>query len=337
MPDRRARENERVPGRFRILSIDGGGIRGIIPATVLTVLEQRAGKAVCDLFDMLVGTSTGGLLSLALSKPAAGRPGSPELPAAEILRRYERQGPQIFRRSLVDQVRSGWGLLDEKYPSRGLDSVLRENFGDTMLSEAVVDVIVTSYDLESREPYFFKRRKAKDTPATDNFPMWQAARATAAAPTYFEPIEVEVAGTTKRYGLVDGGVFANNPGMCGYAEAKRFHPDDDLVLLSLGTGESTDPIPYEKAKDWGLVSWPRPLLDVVFDGHSDATNYQLTQVMPEKRYFRLQQRLEYASDALDDASENNIRDLRREGDRLVARAEREGVFDELLPLLSNAA
>jgi len=196
-----------------------------------------------------------------------------------------------------------------------------------------VDVIVTSYDLEGRNPYFFKRRKARETPTEDDFPMLQAARATAAAPTYFEPLKLEIAGRTRRYGLVDGGVFANNPAMCGYAEAARFQRDHDLVLVSLGTGQRSDPIPYEKAKDWGLVNWPRPLLDVVFDGVSDATDYQLTQVMDDGRYFRLQTTLEEASGALDDASEQNLRALHREGERLVARAERDGVFERLMPLL----
>jgi patatin-like phospholipase/acyl hydrolase len=323
-----------MASRFRILSIDGGGIRGIIPGSVLAALEERAGRPVSKLFDMLVGTSTGGLLALALAKPApAPATTAPHWTAAKLLELYDRQGPVIFRRSILDQLRSGWGLLDEKYPSRGLDSVLSEEFGETMLSEALVDVIVTSYDLEGRNPYFFKRRKARETPTEDDFPMWQAARATAAAPTYFEPLKVEIGGRTRRYGLVDGGVFANNPAMCGYAEAARFQRDHDLVLLSLGTGQRSDPIPYEKAKDWGLVNWPRPLLDVVFDGVSDATDYQLTQVMDDGRYFRLQTLLEEASGALDDASEPNLRALRREGERLVARAERDGVFERLMPLL----
>ena len=221
----------------------------------------------------------------------------------------------IFRRSILDQLRSGWGLLDEKYPSRGLDSVLSENFGETMLSEALVDVIVTSYDLEGRNPYFFKRRKARGDTHRGRLPYVAGRTRDGRRADLFRAAEGRDRRPHASLRPRGRGRVRQQPAMCGYAEAARFQRDHDLVLVSLGTGQRSDPIPYEKAKDWGLVNWPRPLLDVVFDGVSDATDYQLTQVMDDGRYFRLQTTLEEASGALDDASEQNLRALHREGQR----------------------
>ena len=315
-----------MSGRYRILSIDGGGIRGIIPAVVLAEIEQRSGKRICELFDMFAGTSTGGILTLALAAPAAD--GGPQWSARELVDLYLENGPVIFRRSVWHWIRSAGGILDEKYPADGLESVLKRSFAETRLSQALVELLVTAYDIEGRDPFFFKRRRALEA-AGDDYPMWEVARATSSAPTYFEPFKL-AAGPA----LVDGGVFATNPSMSAYADARRFEPDAELVLVSLGTGQLERPIPYEKAKDWGVLEWARPILDVVFDGVADTTDYELRQVLEGGRYFRLQTSLDFGSDALDNASAANMRALVRKGEELVGAAETQGFFRDALPLLS---
>jgi uncharacterized protein len=117
---------------------------------------------------------------------------------------------------------------------------------------------------------------------------------------------------------VDGGVFAVNPAMSAFAEVMRHQPSAEVVLLSLGTGQRTRRRSYADIKNWGLVEWARPILDVVFDGVSDAVDYQLRHVLEEGRYWRLQVELTEASDDLDDASEENLRLLRRQAEELVA-------------------
>src|SRR6478736_3890203 len=150
--------------------------------------------------------------------------------------------------------------------------------------------------------------------------MREAARATAAAPTYFEPEKLTADGFT--FALCDGGVFAANPAMCAYAEARRRHPRAAIRLVSLGTGQLTRPLHYDDVKGWGLIEWARPLFDVVFDGVSDATDYELTQLLPAADYTRLQVELIGASDSLDDAHEANLEHLQDLGRRLiVARAD----------------
>ena len=290
---------------MRVLAIDGGGIRGLIPALVLTELERRAGRRAYEMFDLIAGTSTGGILACALCAPDP-------LPASDLVELYTGEGPKIFDRSVFQRIRTADGLLDEKYDDAALDGALERFLEHKRLAETRPDLIVPSYDTALPGPYFFKTTKARETPATDDFPLSVVARATSAAPTYFEAL---AAGDKA---LVDGGVFATNPAMCALAEALNTASPQEVVLVSLGTGEHTHPRTFDEIKDWGLVAWARPILDVVFDGVSDAVNYQLERVLSPDRYLRLQVELTLASDDLDDASEENLARLRAQAEELIA-------------------
>lgn len=293
---------------MRVLAIDGGGIRGLIPALVLAEVERRTGRRVAELVDMIAGTSTGGILACALGKPDP-------LPAAQIASLYVEEGPRIFDRSPLKQIASLGGYIDERYESTGLVRALERYLGDTPMSAATVSLLLTAYDTERRDLHFL-RSEGEGSGAT----MVQAAHATSAAPTYFEP--VRLGGAT----LIDGGVFAVNPSLCAYAEvAGRLD-----VLLSLGTGAHTRRLAYDELEDWGQLEWARPLIDVVFDGGQDAVDFQLRALLGG-RYVRLQTRLGEASDDLDDASARNLAALRREAERLIAArdAEIDGVCERL--------
>jgi patatin-like phospholipase/acyl hydrolase len=289
---------------MRVLSIDGGGIRGLIPAIVLTEIERRSGRRIWELFDLIAGTSTGGILACALCAPDP-------LPASEVVKLYEEEGPDIFSRSLFQRIRSADGLLDEKYDGGALDRALKRFLQEKLLSQTKPDIIAPSYDTNEPGPYFFKTADARLSPDED-FPLNVVARATAAAPTYFEPV-----GTGKR-ALVDGGVFATNPAMCALAEVLNTVSPKDVVLISLGAGSRKHQRDFDEIKDWGLAHWARPILDVVFDGVSDAVNYQLKRVLPADRYWRFQVELTLASDHLDDATEDNLAKLRGHAEELLA-------------------
>ena len=289
---------------MRVLAIDGGGIRGLIPALVLTELERRAGRRVFEMFDLIAGTSTGGILACALSAPDP-------LPASELVSLYEDEGPNIFDRSLFQRIRSAEGLLDEKYEDTALDRALERFLGHKRLSETRPDLIVPAYDTALPGPYFFKTSKARATPDSDDFPLSVVARATSAAPTYFEPVELD------ERALVDGGVFAVNPAMSAFAEVLKEVDAREVVLLSLGTGQHTRKRSFDEIKDWGVARWARPILEVVFDGVSDAVDYQLDHVLSSDRYWRLQTELTLASDDLDDASEGNLAKLRGHAEDMI--------------------
>lgn len=324
---------------IKVLSIDGGGIRGIIPAMILQRIEQETGRPIAELFDLIAGTSTGGILALGLTVPRAANSKEPKYSAAELVALYDREGENIFDRTVWHTLRSGWGIGDERYPAKGLETVLEKYFGTTKLSDAVTEVLVTAYGLERRQPLFFKRHKAR-AEAERNFLMTEAARATSAAPTYFEPLKLDVPGSNDYHALVDGGVFANNPAMCAYVEAKTLFPKaKDFLVVSLGTGEMTRKFPFEKAKDWGLIAWAQRIMDIVFDGVSDTVSYQLAQLLetdsgPGRRYYRFQTELSAASDDMDDASQGNIRNLRLRAEKIL-RDSRDQV-DELCKLLGKA-
>jgi uncharacterized protein len=281
---------------MKVLAIDGGGIRGLIPALVLAEIESRTGQRIADLVDMIAGTSTGGILACALGKPDP-------LPASEIATLYIEEGPKIFDRSLLKQITSLGGYLDERYSDNGLVQALERYLGDTPMTAATLPLLLTAYDTEARAIHLL-RSEGDHSGAS----MVDAAHATSAAPTYFEPVRLDGAC------LIDGGVFATNPALVAFAEVRG---KLDL-LLSLGTGEHTRPLPCSKVKDWGQLEWARPIIDVVFDGGQDAVDLQLRALLPDD-YVRLQTELEKASDDLDDASADNLERLAEEAEALIAR------------------
>jgi patatin-like phospholipase/acyl hydrolase len=161
--------------------------------------------------------------------------------------------------------------------------------------------------------------------------MREVARATSAAPTYFEPALLPARPPEVDYALVDGGVFANNPGMCAFVDRYAGRTETETVLMvSLGTGVLERPLRYDDARHWGLIGWARPILDVVFDGVSDTVDYQLGQILGD-RYHRFQAALRPARDELDDASERNIEDLKLAAEALIdgRRAELDALCAQL--------
>jgi uncharacterized protein len=317
---------------LKVLSIDGGGIRGIIPATILSELEERTNTRIAHLFDLIAGTSTGGILALGLVKPDGS--GEPQYSAADLGGLYEKEGKRIFNRSLWHEIVALGNLADEKYDAAGIEGVLQDYFGDARLKDAVTETLVTSYELESRQPWFFARHKALKDAAYD-FPMRFVARATSAAPTYFEPEQLST--TQQNGGLVDGGVYANNPALCAYVEAKELHPDhDEILVVSLGTGQHTRAIHYEDAKDWGLAMWAKPILNVVFDGVSDTVDHQMKILCRDSddgdpRYYRFQTELNVGSDDMDNATATNLLALKEKAQEIVRErsADIEKLCDEL--------
>ena len=296
-------------GRLRrVLSIDGGGIRGIIPAMVIAHIEKRMGKPAHELFDLMVGTSTGGILALGLAHPGTGKP--VQFSARRVVRLYEEHGGKIFEYSLWRKVRTVGGILEEAYSHEVLEAILGEYFAEATLAECELPTMVTSYDIQNRRTVFLKTWH-KDH---GNVLCRDAARATSAAPTYFEPKPLDT-GDEPRV-LIDGGIFMNSPSVSAYAEARKLFPDEPIALLSLGTGELTRPIPYEEARTWGSALWVMSLLDCMFDGVSKAADHQMRLFLGE-RYQRLQTTLDFASDDMDDASKGNIRNLKQTARELI--------------------
>lgn len=321
--------------KVRILSIDGGGIRGIVPGVILSYLEQllqkKSGtkKRLSHYFDLMAGTSTGGILTCAYLLP--GTNNRPKLTAQQAVELYLEWGDEIFDVSLKKRLSSGMGLLDEKYDETALEKVLEKYFGETKLSELLKPCLITGYNIRERKAHFFTQHDA-DSDVRDYY-VKHIARATSAAPTYFEVAHIEsLFGSPKP--LVDGGVFANNPAMCAYAEARTINfgkvlsnkkPKNpsakDMVIISLGTGSESEPYHYKEAKDWGMVQWIKPIIDIMMSGNSETVDYQLQQIFKtvegKGHYFRLKPSLYNASSSMDDAGMDNMRLLEEAGKKSV--------------------
>lgn len=265
--------------KYRILSIDGGGVRGIITAVMMQRLsEDQALAGWLDGCDLIAGTSTGGLLALCL---AAG------VDIEEIRGLYEKRSEKIFADTLLDDVVDLGKLRGADYDIKNLRRETRKLFGMTKLSELNKHVLITSFDLDNEDED--PRHQTWKPKLFHNFPgegsdgkelAYKVGVYTSAAPTYFASED----------GYIDGGVYAPNPSMCALAQSQDSRLGStpslsEVVLLSLGTGTS---LMYIKGKsnDWGYVQWAKPLVDLMLDGIAGIADYQCKQFLTE-RYHRL--------------------------------------------------
>jgi patatin-like phospholipase/acyl hydrolase len=329
--------------KLKVLTLDGGGIRGVIPCAILAEIERLLDRPIAELFDLMSGTSTGGIIACGLNVPHPERPSKPKYSARALGELYEKNGAQIFKKQ--GGVFSGMNkMFEEAFTHEGLETLLKEYFGDTELRETFTELLITSYDIERRKPFYFQSRLAKTNPAAENFPLRAIARSTSAAPTYFEPNPLPWT-DGNIMALVDGGVFANNPSMLAYTEAIELlrlrkqaaaaaqaasdvlegftaavsSGDSDVFMLSLGTGRVVKPYHYEDAKSWGMTSWLRPIIDILMQGVSETVDYQMNYVLPPapdgtKHYIRINPLIPEENSEMSDVSEKNI-----EGLKAVAR------------------
>jgi uncharacterized protein len=246
----------RVDPRFQILSLDGGGFKGMFPAALLACLEADLGISILDHFDLVTGTSTGGIIALGL---AAG------LEPAGITDFYVERGPAIFAHPRLRALRR---LLHSKYPAAPLRRALEEFFGETTLGESRVPLAIPTYDLCNDGVYLFRTPHSPRLRRDRRELMVDVALATSAAPTYLPAHEL------RGLRLIDGGMWANNPTIVGIAEAVSTFGRDlsEIRVFSLGTTAETT---YRRPRldRGGLAGWAADGIDVVLRGQSlGATN-----------------------------------------------------------------
>lgn len=328
---------------FRILSLDGGGIRGLLSAHILAALEKKindkwseknGGKApekplrLADFFDIVAGTSTGGILACALLTPDQGDSTRPQYSAIDAIDIYRKNGKSIFSKTVAGRVPVLPAFRWAKYTGENIQTVLAEKFGETRLSELLRPCLITSYDIEKRRAIFFTSHDAKKKGEMYDYLLRDVARCTSAAPTYFPPSQVEsLGGLTSN--AIDGGLFANNPTMCAVIEAMKLfgsHKEGEepelinpsqMFILSIGTGAIKKPYFYQKAENWGLISWVSPIIDIMMSAVSETVDYQLRKLYAaigkQDQYIRIMPQLFTASDEMDDVSDKNVEALNQAG------------------------
>lgn len=263
---------------YRILSIDGGGIRGILSIGLLERLEE-AHPGFLKMVDLFAGTSTGGILALGL---AAG------IPTEQIRELYELRGPVVFADNLLDDIMDLGNLIGAQYSLEPLRNELETIFGGMILAELPKRVLISSFDLDNnpQDPRKVRTWKPK---FFHNYPgpkgdgdqrIADVALRTSTAPTYFPIYQ----------GYIDGGVVAGNPAMPALAQALEKSTGsqnlEDIVLLSVGTGHNPRYLTSQNG-DWGLAQWASHLVSLMLEGSSDATDYECRQIL-DSRYMRIQ-------------------------------------------------
>ncbi|WP_206243394.1 patatin-like phospholipase family protein [Novosphingobium terrae] len=310
----------------RILCIDGGGIRGLIPAMILAELETRiatvAGnpKPLHACFDMIAGTSTGGIIAAGLTA-SSGPVHAPQAActAQALVDLYVNQGETIFPQDIFQKVHL---LTGAKYDAGPLEGLLLKALGEATTGTALTNVVMPAYDIYNRQAVFLAGGPAYAVrnPAEAVYYMRDCARATSAAPTYFEPAHTPVVGTQNYLSLIDGGVFANDPAMCALIEGMKLGwTIDQIEMLSIGTGSQNRHYPYYEARHWNVIDWispakGSPILSILMQGASSTTAYQLKHMLnggeDAGRYTRIDGDIEHANDEMDDASPDNIEMLK---------------------------
>ena len=285
--------------RFRILSLDGGGVKGTFTASFLAELERMTGKRVADYFDLITGTSTGGIIAIALGLGVG---------TEEILGFYERDGPAIFpstgvRRRARDSVRH---LLRPKHSGQVLRAAIGAVLADRRFGESRVRLVITSYDAIRGSLHLFKTSHDERFKQDYRLPAADVAMATAAAPTYF-PAFHGTSGLTH----VDGGIWANCPAMVGLVEAVGIlgYRPREVDILSVGT--TTEPFSISRRRrSGGLLLWNKGIADLLMQAQVAGALAQ-AKVLMGRRPYRVDEAAEPGRFALDDA--NQIGDLKALG------------------------
>lgn len=299
-----------------ILSIDGGGIRGLLPTMLLQWVEEeltteinkilpsdapKAEVRLGEVFDLIAGTSTGGLISMGLGVPD--ETGRPLYSMSAFVDLYETKGQIIF------PSQSSWGWFGVKYSSAPFDEILRDYFKDLTLRDLLKPTLITAYDLHQEDLFVFNSQDANHS-ANKNYPLVAVARATSAAPTYLPAIDVQEAGG-QTHTLIDGGVSANNPAVLAYLEAQKLWPHNRLHMISLGCG-SSPVFTLESKREKGKLHWAGDITSVLMNTTSNMTHHLMDQLAKLKgdKYLRIQFTLDQKANGLDNATPENINILK---------------------------
>jgi len=309
-----------ITEKFYGLSLLGGGVRGRLTIQPLQFLEEKSGKPIAEMFDMIAGTSTGGILACGLA--------TTKYTAQDLAGIYDDHAEEIFTRTA--KWKSLFGILRSKHNSTGLERVMNQYFGNSRLSDCGTDILVTAYDTTSAKPYFFKSANFSEN---QNHFLRDVAVATASAPTYLPPKSLN----NGRVSLIDGGIYANDPTMCLLAEAlNQGYAPENIFILTIGTGKTNKVYPYREVREWGLKSWLRkrgdtPLISMIMDGTNETVDYQTRQILSPENYLHLQIEIAEKHSVMDNATAENMKALSDYGKEMTENyAEDLGKFLSLI-------
>ncbi|XP_073103431.1 patatin-like protein 2 isoform X1 [Elaeis guineensis] len=336
-----------------ILSIDGGGIKGIIPATILTFLESELQKLdgedarLADYFDVIAGTSTGGLVTAMLTAP--NEENRPLFAAKDIKDFYMKHSPKIFPQCggpLGQAAKILRAISGPRYDGKYLHELVRRKLGSIKLHQTLTNVVIPTFDIKRLQPTIFSSYEVKNNSSLDAL-LSDICIGTSAAPTYLPPYFFQTKdsdGKVREFNLIDGGVAANNPALVAMGEVSKevfkgnpdFFPIKPMdyfrfLVISLGTGSSKGEERYnaKKAKGWGVLGWllsngSNPLVDVFMQASADMVDIHISvafQALHSSRnYLRIEDDVLTGTIAsVDIATKENLENLAKVGENLLKK------------------
>ena len=262
----------------------------------------ESGKKIHESFDLIAGTSTGGLISCAVTIKNPMKPGEPLYSLDDIINVYVHRGHEIFpeHNKVQDIIHKGKDLFEPKFKTDGIETVFKDLVKNYRMRDCLTNLMVCAYDLNNNIPLFFKSRNAK---ANDdqNALLYDICRATSAGPTYLPSYKMVYPNDSedKNRNCIDGGVFVNNPSMASLAEFsnhfKEYLPEatekdivyDKVFVLSIGTGTYTDKVSEADTESKGELFWATRVVDIMMRGVNRTTDYEMKQMMVTGNYLRL--------------------------------------------------
>lgn len=345
---------------INVLSLDGGGILGIIPLRILCHIEQETSLPIGQLFKLISGVSTGGITALGLTKPNAKNTG-PQYSAETVLKFYKTEASKVFKRTWAGNLCHKTVLSDyiynaffSKYSANGAASVFSKLLGETKLSEAITHILIPAYNInksKDRGPRLkvfssLKAQQRKNALSPDlsfnlqnDFLMKDLAFATSAAPTYFPPKHICVPSSKDSYCLIDGGVAINDPSLLAYIQACALYPKTNINILSLGVSQSNDGFnKIIKNQSPGLFAWCKKISKLIIIPQISTYQFILGRLLLQNQnkisYVRIQPSRNEAFSDFDDISPEHIALLERTAYQIINRKKKE--IDHLIRILISS-
>jgi len=316
-----------MANKLKILSITGGGIRGIIPAAILAYMESYINSisksnsyiGIAELFDFVAGNSTGSIVAASSIIPAYLGSHKPRYKMQNIVDNYYSMGNNVFYSSFLHDVTTLWGLIGPRYDTKAIEYSFEKQFDNFKMGDLIKPCMFTGFDITTGHPRIYTNFDGNRK--YSSYKVKDVIRASTSVPSYFKPAYFSYNNDVNT--MVDGGVYANNPSLCAFIEVsktwfdnkppKQYNPQD-VILVSIGTGYTNNKgYEYKKAKKWGKAQWMLPIISTMLSAQTEAINYQITKLFEGARckdqFISLNPKLKYASYNFVDASQENLNNL----------------------------
>tara|TARA_B100000768_G_scaffold66347_1_gene63794 strand:+ start:695 stop:1630 length:936 start_codon:yes stop_codon:yes gene_type:complete len=274
-----------------VLSLDGGGVRGLATVIFLKELEKASGKKIVDLFDFFIGTSAGGLNAMHLAIN--------EIEVSELESFWSQDNLAMSMQSSF-WAKNFFLTTKPKYNNNSKTELLKQYFGNKLISDSNKPIAVLAYDVENRKP------RVLSSYTDQNIKVTSAINASSAAPLYYPTVQIEDGSW-----LIDGSVVSNNPCLIGYNEARKYFKTDNIKVFSVGTGRHLNNLDGEDSSKWGPFGWlTNDILGILLESHAD---HEILDDLIGKNYLRINSIAENINWNLDDYSEENLANIKNMG------------------------